>query len=102
MRARGAKTTDIIILVVAADDSLKPQTIESIAHAKAANVPLIVAINKIDLPNANVEKVRQDLLSQEIIVEKLSGEVLDVEVSAIKKTNLNKLRETILLQAESK
>ena len=100
MRARGAKTTDIIILVVAADDSLKPQTIESIAHAKAANVPLIVAINKIDLPNANVEKVRQDLLSQEIIVEKLSGEVLDVEVSAIKKTNLNKLREAILLQAD--
>ena len=100
MRARGAKTTDIIILVVAADDSLKPQTIESIAHAKAANVPLIVAINKIDLPNANVEKVRKDLLSQEIIVEKLSGEVLDVEVSAIKKTNLNKLREAILLQAD--
>ena len=100
MRARGAKTTDIIILVVAADDSLKPQTIESIAHAKAANAPLIVAINKIDLPNANVEKVRQDLLSQEIIVEKLSGEVLDVEVSAIKKTNLNKLREAILLQAD--
>ena len=100
MRARGAKTTDIVILVVAADDSLKPQTIESIAHAKAANVPIIVAINKIDLPNIDVEKVRQDLLSQEIVVEKLSGDVLDVEVSAIKKTNLDKLKEAILLQAD--
>ena len=100
MRARGAKTTDIIILVVAADDSLKPQTIESIAHAKAANVPIIVAINKIDLPNIDPEKVRQDLLSHEIVVEKLSGDVLDVEVSAIKKTNLNKLKESILLQAD--
>ena len=100
MRARGASTTDIIILVVAADDSLKPQTIESIAHAKAANVPIIVAINKIDLPNIDPNKVRQDLLTQEIIVEKLSGDVLDVEVSAIKKTNLDKLREAILLQAD--
>jgi len=100
MRARGAKTTDIVILVVAADDSLKPQTIESIAHAKAANVPIIVAINKIDLPNIDVEKVRQDLLTQEIVVEKLSGDVLDVEVSAIKKTNLDKLKEAILLQAD--
>ncbi len=100
MRARGAKTTDIIILVVAADDSLKPQTIESIAHAKAANVPIIVAINKIDLPNIDPEKVRQDLLTHEIIVEKLSGDVLDVEVSAIKKTNLDKLKEAILLQAD--
>ncbi len=99
MRARGAKTTDIIILVVAADDSLKPQTIESIAHAKAANVPLIVAINKIDLPNADPEKVRNDLLNHEIIVEKLSGDVLDVEISATKKTNLEKLEETILLQS---
>ena len=67
---------------------MKPQTIESISHAKAANVPIIVAINKIDLPNIDVQKVRQDLLTQEIVVEKLSGEVLDVEVSAIKKTNL--------------
>ena len=99
MRARGAKTTDIIILVVAADDSLKPQTIESIAHAKAAKVPIIVAINKMDLPNADPDKVRQDLLTQEIIVEKLSGDVLDVEVSAIKKTNLDKLKEAIILQA---
>ena len=100
MRARGAKTTDIIILVVAADDSLKPQTIESIAHAKAAKVPIIVAINKIDLPSADADKVRNDLLSQEIIVEKLSGEVLDVEVSALKNTNLDKLEEAILLQAD--
>ncbi len=100
MRARGAKTTDIIILVVAADDSLKPQTIESIAHAKAANVPIIVAINKIDLPNIDTEKVRQDLLTQEIIVEKLSGDVLDVEVSATKKTNLDKLKDAVLLQAD--
>ena len=100
MRARGAMTTDIIILVVAADDSLKPQTIESIAHAKAAKVPIIVAINKIDLPNADVDKVRNDLLTQEIIVEKLSGEVLDVEVSALKKINLDKLEEAILLQAD--
>jgi len=100
MRARGAKTTDIIILVVAADDSLKPQTIESIAHAKAANVPIIVAINKIDLPNIDTDKVRQDLLAHEIIVEKLSGDVLDVEVSAIKKTNLDKLKDAILLQAD--
>ena len=100
MRARGAKTTDIIILVVAADDSLKPQTIESIAHAKAANVPIIVAINKIDLPNIDPEKVRKDLLTHEIIVEKLSGDVLDVEVSALKKINLDKLKESILLQAD--
>ena len=100
MRARGAKTTDIIILVVAADDSLKPQTIESIAHAKAANVPIIVAINKIDLPNADPNKVRQDLLTHEIIVEKLSGDVLDVEVSALKKINLDKLEEAIVLQAD--
>ena len=100
MRARGAKTTDIVVLVVAADDSLKPQSIESIAHAKAAKVPIIVAINKIDLPAADADKVRNDLLSQEIIVEKLSGEVLDVEISATKKTNLNKLEEAIHLQAD--
>ena len=100
MRARGAKTTDIIILVVAADDSLKPQTIESIAHAKAAKVPIIVAINKIDLASADADKVRNDLLTQEIIVEKLSGDVLDVEISATKKTNLKKLEEAIILQAE--
>ena len=100
MRARGAKTTDIIILVVAADDGLKPQTIESISHAKAANVPIIVAINKIDLSTADPDKVRNDLLSQEIIVEKLSGNVLDVEISALKKQNLDKLEEAIHLQAD--
>ena len=99
MRARGAKTTDLIILVVAADDGLKPQTIESIAHAKAAKVPIIVAINKIDLPAADPDKVRNELLSQEIVVEKLSGDVLDVEISALKKQNLDKLEETIHLQS---
>ena len=100
MRARGSKTTDIIILVVAADDGLKPQTKESISHAKAANVPIIVAINKMDLSTADADKVRNELLSEEVIVEKLSGEVLDVEVSALKKTNLDKLTEAILLQAD--
>tara|TARA_B110000438_G_scaffold291986_1_gene329685 strand:- start:520 stop:1827 length:1308 start_codon:yes stop_codon:yes gene_type:complete len=100
MRARGSKTTDIIILVVAADDGLKPQTIESISHAKAANVPLIVAINKIDLPAADPDKVRKELLNHEVIVEKMSGEVLDVEISALKKINLDKLEEAILLQAD--
>ena len=88
MRARGSKTTDIIILVIAADDGLKPQTIESISHAKAAKVPIIVAINKIDLPAADPDKVRNELLNHEVIVEKLSGDVLDVEISALKKTNL--------------
>ncbi len=100
MRARGSQTTDIIILVVAADDGIKPQTIESIAHAKSANVPLIVAINKIDLDNSDPDKVRNELLSHEVIVEKLSGEVLDIEVSAIKKLNLDKLEEAIHLQAD--
>ena len=99
MRARGAKTTDIIVLVVAADDSIKPQTAESIAHAKAAKVPIIVAINKMDLPNADPDKVRNDLLTHELVVEKLSGDVLDVEVSATKKQNLDKLEEAIHLQA---
>ncbi|MDC3177313.1 translation initiation factor IF-2 [Pelagibacteraceae bacterium] len=100
MRARGSKTTDIIILVVAADDGIKPQTIESIAHAKSAEVPIIVAINKIDLPGADADKVRNELLSHEVIVEKLSGEVLDIEVSATKGTNLDKLEEAIHLQAD--
>ena len=100
MRARGSKTTDIIILVVAADDGIKPQTIESIAHAKAAEVPIIVAINKIDLPNSDPDKIRNELLSHEVIVEKLSGDVLDIEVSATKATNLDKLEETIHLQAD--
>ena len=100
MRSRGAKTTDIIVLVVAANDSVKPQTVEAISHAKAANVPIIVAINKIDLPSADPDKVRNDLLSHGIIVEKLSGDVLDVELSALKKQNLNKLEEALHLQAE--
>ena len=100
MRARGSKTTDIVILVVAADDGIKPQTIESIAHAKSADVPIIVAINKIDLPNSDPDKVRNELLSHEVIVEKLSGEVLDIEVSAKDGTNLDKLEEAIHLQSD--
>jgi translation initiation factor IF-2 len=100
MRARGAQATDIAILVVAADDSVMPQTIESINHAKAAGVPIIVAINKIDKPSANAQKVRQELLRHEVFVESLGGETLDVEVSATKGTNLDKLLEAILLQAE--
>ena len=100
MRARGSQTTDIIILVVAADDGIKPQTIESIAHAKSANVPIIVAINKIDLENKDPDKVRNDLLSHEVIVEKMSGDILDVEVSALNGTNLDKLEEAIHLQAD--
>jgi translation initiation factor IF-2 len=100
MRARGAQATDIAILVVAADDSVMPQTIESISHAKAAGVPIIVAINKIDKHEANPDKVRQQLLQHEVFVESLGGEVLDVEVSAKNKLNLDKLLEAILLQAE--
>ncbi len=100
MRARGSKTTDIIVLVVASDDGLKPQTIESIAHAKSANVPIIVAINKIDLETSEPDKIRNELLTHEIIVEKLSGDVLDVEVSATKGINLDKLEEAIHLQAD--
>ncbi len=100
MRARGANVTDIVVLVVAANDSIMPQTIEAINHAKAAKVPLIVAINKIDLPDADTWKVKQDLLSHEVIVEELSGEVQCVELSAKKKMNLDKLEEAILLQAE--
>ena len=100
MRARGSKTTDIIILVVAADDGIKPQTIESIAHAKAANVPIIVAINKIDLATSEPDKIRNELLSHEVIVEKLSGDVLDIEVSSLKGTNIDKLEEAINLQAD--
>jgi len=100
MRARGANVTDIVILVVAADDGLKPQTIEAINHTKAAGVPMIVAINKIDKPGANPQKVREELLQHEIIVEQMGGDVQDVEVSALKKTNLDKLLEAINLQAE--
>ncbi|HKX08852.1 MAG TPA: translation initiation factor IF-2, partial [Stellaceae bacterium] len=100
MRARGATVTDIVVLVVAADDGIKEQTVEAIRHAKAAKVPMIIAINKMDKFDANPDKVRQELLQHEIIVEKLSGDVLDVEVSAIKKTGLDKLEEAILLQSE--
>ena len=100
MRARGAKVTDIVILVVAADDGVMPQTVEAIHHAKAARVPIIVAINKVDKPDAKPERVRTELLQHEIQVETLGGDVLDVEVSATKKLNLDKLLETIGLQAE--
>ncbi len=100
MRARGASVTDLVILVVAADDGIMPQTVEAINHAKAAEVPIIVAINKMDRDGADADRVRQELLQHEIIVEKLSGDVLDVEVSALKKTGLDKLEDAILLQAE--
>jgi translation initiation factor IF-2 len=100
MRARGARVTDTVVLVVAADDGVMPQTVEAIHHAKAAKVPMIVAINKIDKPDAKPERVRAELLQHEVQVESLGGDVLDVEVSATKKLNLDKLLETIGLQAE--
>ncbi len=100
MRARGAKVTDIVVLVVAADDGVMPQTVEAINHAKAAKVPIIVAINKIDKPDAKPERVRTELLQHEIQVESLGGDVVDVEVSATKKTNLDRLLEMIGLQSE--
>jgi len=100
MRARGAKVTDIVVLVVAADDGVMPQTVEAINHAKAAKVPMIVAINKIDRPDAKPERVRTELLQHEIQVESLGGQVLDVEVSATKKLNIDRLLETISLQSE--
>ena len=100
MRARGAKVTDIVVLVVAADDGVMPQTVEAIHHAKAAKVPIIVAINKIDKPDAKPDRVRTDLLQHEIQVESMGGEVVDVEVSATKKTNIDKLLEMLSLQAE--
>ena len=100
MRARGSKITDIVVLVVAADDGIKPQTIEAIKHAKAANVPIIVAINKCDLPEKNINKIKNEMMQYELIAEDLSGDTLFVEVSAIKKINLDKLKETILLQSE--
>jgi translation initiation factor IF-2 len=100
MRARGAKVTDIVVLVVAADDGVMPQTVEAINHAKAAKVPMIVAINKIDKPDARPERVRTELLQHEVQVESLGGDVVDVEVSAKNKTNLDRLLEMIALQAE--
>ncbi len=100
MRARGAKVTDIVVLVVAADDGVMPQTVEAIQHAKAANVPIIVAINKIDKPDAKPQRVRSELLQHEIQVESLGGEVLEVEVSAKEKINLDRLLDVIALQAE--
>ncbi|MBC57037.1 MAG: translation initiation factor IF-2 [Confluentimicrobium sp.] len=100
MRARGAQVTDIVVLVVAADDAVMPQTVEAIHHAKAAGVPMIVAINKCDKPDANPDKVRTDLLQHEVIVEKMSGDVLDVEVSAVTGQGLDELLENIALQAE--
>jgi translation initiation factor IF-2 len=100
MRARGAKVTDIVVLVVAADDGVMPQTVEAINHAKAAKVPMIVAINKIDKPDANAQRVRTELLQHEVQVESLGGDVVDVEVSAKNKTNLDRLLEMIALQAD--
>jgi len=100
MRARGAGVTDIVVLVVAADDGVMPQTVEAIRHAKAANAPIIIAINKMDKPDANPDRVRNELLSYDIVVEKLGGETQDVEVSATKRTGLDKLEEAIVLQAE--
>tara|TARA_B100000579_G_scaffold136213_1_gene110503 strand:- start:284 stop:1582 length:1299 start_codon:yes stop_codon:yes gene_type:complete len=100
MRARGSKVTDIVVLVIAADDGIKPQTIEAIQHSKAAKVPIIVAINKCDLPNKNISKIKNDLMQYELIAEDLSGDTLFVEVSASKKTNLDKLKEAIVLQSD--
>ncbi|CAA2143605.1 translation initiation factor IF-2 [Hyphomicrobium sp. ghe19] len=100
MRARGAKVTDIVVLVVAADDGVMPQTVEAINHAKAAKVPIIVAINKIDKPQADPNRVRTELLSHEIVVESMGGDTLEIPVSALKRTNLDKLLEAIHLQAE--
>ena len=100
MRARGSKVTDIVVLVVAADDGVKPQTVEAIKHAKAANVPIIVAINKCDLPAADPQKIKNELLQYELIAEELSGETLFVEVSATTKKNLDKLKENIILQTD--
>jgi len=100
MRSRGAKVTDIVVLVVAADDGIMPQTIEAIHHAQAAEVPVIVAINKMDRPDANPQKVRTELLQHNLVVEDMGGEILDIEVSAKEKMNLDKLEEAILLQAE--
>lgn len=100
MRARGANVTDIVVIVIAADDMIMPQTIEAINHAKAANVPIIIAINKIDKPDSNAKKIKTDLLQYEVVVEELSGETQCIEISAKQKLNLDKLEEAILIQAE--
>jgi translation initiation factor IF-2 len=100
MRARGASVTDIVVLVVAADDGIQPQTIEAVNHAKAAKVPIVVAINKVDKPDADPDRVKRDLLQYEVAIEGYGGDVLGIEVSALKKTGLDKLEEAILLQAE--
>ena len=100
MRSRGASVTDIVVLVVAADDGVMPQTIEAIRHAKAADAPIIVAINKMDRPDANPDRVRQELLSHDIVVEQMGGDTQNVEVSATKRTGLDALEEAIMLQAE--
>ena len=100
MRARGSKITDVVVLVVAADDGIKPQTVEAIKHAKAAKVPIIVAINKCDLPEKNISKIKNEMMQYELVAEDLSGDTLFVEVSALKKMNLDKLKESILLQSE--
>ena len=100
MRARGSKVTDIVVLVIAADDGIKPQTVEAIKHSKAAKVPIIVAINKCELPNKNITQIKNELMKYELVAEDLSGDTLFVEVSATKKINLDKLKESILLQTE--
>ena len=100
MRARGAQVTDIVVLVVAADDQVMPQTIEAISHAKNAGVPLIVAINKVDLPSANVQKIKQDLLQHQVVLEEFGGDVLSAAISAKKGTGVDLLLEKILLQAD--
>ena len=100
MRARGANVTDVVVLVVAANDSIMPQTVEAISHAKAAKVPIIVAINKVDLPDANPQKVRQDLLQHDLVVEEMGGDVLAIDVSAKSRIGLQELEEAILLQSE--
>lgn len=102
MRARGAQITDIAILIVAADDGVMPQTVEAINHAKAAEIPIIVAVNKIDLPGANVEKIKQELMEYELVPEEWGGDTIYVPISAKKKINIDNLLEMVLLVADMK